>query len=117
MFRVGILDTISKGLFEAIKFWMVFGIQALFADMTPETLNQIQMRRIGWQVQQFNAQFGGMLEYQVAFLITGIIEHNCNQHAFIVGRDFREQKTDAFGVNVSFVGDSSAAIASEVNSI
>jgi len=67
---MGILDPRGQGLLETIELRIVFGIQTLFAHKPPKTLNQIQVRRMGRQKQQFDAQSGGMLQHQFAFLIT-----------------------------------------------
>ena len=57
--------TICKGLFETIKLWVIPGIQTLFACKTPKPLNQIRVRRIGWQKQKFDAS---LLLYDVLSL-------------------------------------------------
>ena len=102
---MGILNTICKGLFETIKLWVILGIQTLFACKTPKPLNQIQVRRIGWQKQKFDVPTVGMLKHQFAFLITGIVQHNSNRLTCIFGGDFREQKRQTLSalMYVSFV--------------
>lgn len=100
---MGIMNTIRDGLSETIKLWVILGIQTLFACKTPKPLNQIQVRRIRWQKQEFDVPILGVLKHQVAFLITGVVQHNRNRLTCIPGGNFREQETNTLGVDVCFV--------------
>ena len=100
---MGILNTICKGLFETIKLWVILGIQTLFACKTPKPLNQIQVRRIGWQKTEVRCSDCRHAETPIRIFDNGHCPDNSNRLTCIFGGDFREQETNALGVDVCFV--------------
>ena len=83
----------------------MLGIQTLFTDEAPETLNQIKIRRIWRQEQQFDVQLCGSLLHYFAVLIPCIIEYERHRRDKIQLGKFLEEFADTFRVNVGLVRD------------
>ena len=50
-------QTLGDRLLERLKVFIVFAVETFFAHEAPQALNQIEIGRIGWQKEQFDAHF------------------------------------------------------------
>jgi hypothetical protein len=95
-----ILDGLAKG--REVR--VVAVVEAPLSDEFSERFDEIQIRRVGGQIQQLNAQTLGQLSNRLAFLIAGIIQDHGNR-----ARDPRGQllkkSTDARRIDVGSVSD------------
>jgi hypothetical protein len=65
----------------------------------PEALDQVQVRRVGWQVEQFDAEGFGGLHHYWCVVVAGVVENN--QQALAGVRLSREQTHWAFWPSAS----------------
>ena len=75
---MGLRQAGGNGLLEVVKVSVIRGIQTGLLDKLPHALNQIQVRRVRWQVQQFNLEGGGQGRDQLTFLVAGVIQDQGN---------------------------------------
>jgi|SRR3954451_16491623 len=103
-------------MLEVCEIFIMLGIQTLFTDEAPETLNQIEIRRIWRQEQQFDVQLCGPLSHSFAILIPRIIEYERNWRDKIQLGKFLEKFADTFCINVGLVRDRDKLICYRVDS-
>ena len=53
---MSLAQAVANGHFEVFEVGIVDGIQALLFDELPQPLNEIEVRRIRWQVESFDLQ-------------------------------------------------------------
>lgn len=68
-------DTGVNAIPERIEVVIVGAIQYLLFDELPQAFDQIQVGRIGRQVKEFDAWFFGLISNRLAFLVSGVIQH------------------------------------------
>ena len=103
MFLVGFVQTRLNRLFEVGEIRIMLGIQALFPNETPKTLNQIEVRRIWRQEQQFDVELICQRLNDLTMLIACIIQDKGDRNAEVQVCDLLEQLTDTRRSNVTFV--------------
>ena len=77
--------TFSNSLFEQIEVSIVFRIQTFLLDKLPQPFNQVEIRRIGGQIEQVDFQQGGCGPDEPTFLITDIIKNQGDRPIGIQG--------------------------------
>ena len=77
---MGLRQTVGNGLLEVLKVSVIRRIQTGLLDKLPQPLNQIQVGRVRWQVQEFNLERGGQGRDQLTFLVAGVIQDQGNRH-------------------------------------
>ena len=73
-------DEVKDGFFEVLKGRMITGAQAAFFYQFPETFDQVELRRIRWEKQQFDVQGGGGVLNEVTTLVAGIVQDDGDRH-------------------------------------
>ena len=71
-------QTILNGLFEVRKGVVVNGVETFLFDKLPESLNQIEVWRIGGKEKKFETQVSGQILDKLAMLIAGIVQDKSN---------------------------------------
>jgi hypothetical protein len=70
----------------------------LALEKLPETLDQVQVRRVGWQKQQLDAQFLGSCLHWRGVVVGRIVEHQQETLAWIGTPDQVQQVDDPLGI-------------------
>ena len=83
MFVRGLRNTRDDRVLEREMIRIVLGVQTRLFDKLPEALNQMQIRRVGGQEQQRDAQPLRQTLHQRAPLIAGIGEHDRERHSWM----------------------------------
>ena len=73
-------DEVKDGFFEVLKNRIITGVQAAFFYQFPETFDQVELRRIRWEKQQFDVQGGGGVLNEVTTLVAGIVQDDGDRH-------------------------------------
>jgi len=71
----------------------MFTVQHLLLDELPQSLNQVQIGRIGGQELQIDLQAPGQVHYYSTMLIAGIVQHQGYRPFQTEGRDLLKQQT------------------------
>lgn len=58
------------------EIWVVPRVKTFVAQKPPIPLNQIELRRVGWQKEQLHPQVGGKALYKGTFLVPGIVQND-----------------------------------------
>lgn len=87
-------DTRADRLLEGVGVRIVLGVQTLLFDKLPEAFKQMEMRGVGRQEQQLEPQALGQILHQLAALIPGIIQDDCEGDVRMGARQQLQQLTD-----------------------
>ena len=101
---VGQADAVADRLAERTKVGVVFRVQGLLLDELPKSLDEVQIGRVGRQVDQLYVQRFGQFSHHRAFLISGVVQNQTDRHANIRLGDLPQQFTDTRCVNVPIIG-------------
>jgi len=75
MLRANLPQAVFDVRLEGVESFIVFAVQRLAFNELPETLNQIQIWRIGRQEEKVDAQRCRQILNEPTVLIAGIVEH------------------------------------------
>ncbi len=75
----GLGEAVYDRLLEQVKVFIVGAVETFFAHEAPESLNQIEIGRLGGQKEQLDAPLAGSLHYQPTALIACIVQHQGNR--------------------------------------
>jgi hypothetical protein len=89
-------DTGIDAVLEFFELIIVDAIQYLLFDEPPQAFDQIQIGRIGRQVKEFDAWFFGLAGNRLAFLVSGVVQHQSDgaAGARIGVCNFAEERAD-----------------------
>ncbi len=73
MCGVGGRDAMFNCGTKSVKGGVVAGIQTFFAYKAPEPLDQVEVRRIGWEIEQLDTQCCGIVLHEYTALVAYII--------------------------------------------
>ena len=91
--------------FEVLKGGVIMGMQAAFFHQLPEPFDQVELRRIRWEKQQFDLQGGGGVLHQPTALIAGVVQNDGDRNRQGQLRQLAQQLTDAGAMDVGLGGD------------
>ena len=74
-------DTGVDAILEGVEVVIVGAVQYLLFDESPQPFDQIQVGRIGRQVKEFDAWFVGFVGNRLAFLVSGVVQHQSDRVA------------------------------------
>jgi len=94
---VGSCETLLDRGAKGIEGGIVVRIEALLAHKAPEALNQVEVGRIGGQIEQFDAERGRVLLHQHRTLIAHIIQNHGDRQSIPTGCQFRQELTHRIG--------------------
>ena len=100
---MGLRQAGGNGLFEVVKVSVIRRIQTGLLDKLPQPLNQIQVGRVRWQVQEFKLERGGHGRDQLTFLVAGVIQDQGNGHPQGQGSQVAKQLTHRVGGDVGVI--------------
>ena len=66
-------ETVLNSCFELRELLVIFGIKALLFDEFPKSLNQVEIRRISRQIEQFDVEGVCQVLQEFAFLVAGVV--------------------------------------------
>ena len=98
-------DEVENGFFEVWKRGIIAGMQAAFFHQPPEAFDQVELRRIGRQKQQFDVQVGGGLLHQPATLVPSVVQHHRDRHGQAQRRQLVQHPADVLAVDIGVGGD------------
>ena len=101
---VGQADAVADRLAERAKVGVVFRVQGFLLDELPESLDEVQIGRVGRQVDQLDLQRFGHFSHHGALLISGVVQNQTDRHANICLGDLPEQLTHTGCVDVRIIG-------------
>lgn len=101
---VGQADAVADRLAERAKVGVVFRVQDLLLDELPESLDEVQIGRVGGQVHQLDLQRFGQFSHDGALLISRVVEDQTDRHASIRLGDLPQQFTHTGCVDVRIIG-------------
>lgn len=81
-------------------------IETFLFDKFPQTLNQIEVGRIGGQEEEFEAQVSGQILDKLAMLVTGIVQYDSNRQVRAGSSQLTQQSGNGVGIDGIGVGHS-----------
>lgn len=99
----GLLD----GGFHGEEVFVVGGVEALFFDPLPVAFDEVEVGRVGGEEFEFDAEGFCVGLDELAALVAGVVEEEGDGdfQRGVEGGELVEQRADAGGVDVSFVGE------------
>jgi hypothetical protein len=64
----------------------------------PEALDQVQVRRVGRQIEQFDVECSGCLDHRRRTIVRRVIEHDEQRHIWGGRSDLAKQQCDPLGI-------------------
>ena len=74
-------DAGVDAILEGVEVIIVSAVQNLLFDEPPQPFDQIQVGRIGGQINEFDALFLGLVGNRLAFLVSGVVQHQSDRAA------------------------------------
>ena len=90
--------------FEVLKGGVIMGVQAAFFHQLPEPFDQVELRRIRREKQQFDLQGGGGVLHQPTALIAGVVQNDGDRNGQGQLRQLAQQLTDTGAIDVGLGG-------------
>ena len=87
--RIEGIDALLDAGFEIREIWKMSSIEAFLLDEFPQSFDQIQVGRVGWQKQQCNTQFFSVGYAIGTILVSCVIENQGDRSRQCERRYFR----------------------------
>jgi len=98
-------DEVENGFSEVLKGGIITGVQTVFLHQLPEAFDQIELRRIRREKQQFDIQVLRGVLNQVTALIARVVQNDRDGHGQVLCRQSVQQPADMLAVDVGIRGD------------
>lgn len=83
---------IDRGL-ELLEGIVMSSVEHVAFDELPQSFDQVEVRRIGWQELQFDVEHCRQIHDQRAVLVAGVVQHQGDRTLQAEGSDLPQQLT------------------------
>jgi len=102
---VGLRQALNNGGFECREVGVIGGVEALLFNELPQSLNQVQVGRIGRKKTQLDLQACRERHHLGTALVAGIVQDDGERDPEIEGGQVPQERTDLRRRNVGVVRD------------